>query len=167
MAKTYVCNRCHSMFDSNEYKPKYCSRKCFGEAHSERMKKPAKEPNTVCSYCQTPIHRNLDKLPKSGLSFCCRAHKDLAQRIDSGFKTLHPSHYGDETSNYRVIAFRLFPHQCNRCGYKAHPILQVHHKDRNRENNDPSNLEILCPNCHETEHYLTKTGRHLSGPSGT
>jgi 5-methylcytosine-specific restriction endonuclease McrA len=34
----------------------------------------------------------------------------------------------------------------------------VHHIDRNRNNNDPSNLEILCPTCHEEEHYLNGDG---------
>ncbi len=49
--------------------------------------------------------------------------------------------------------------KCSRCGYKKHPeILQVHHKDRNRRNNNVDNLEVLCPNCHALEHYLTGTG---------
>jgi predicted HNH restriction endonuclease len=42
---------------------------------------------------------------------------------------------------------------CNRYGYNSEPkILGVHHKDRNRHNNDISNLEVLCPNCHSLEH---------------
>lgn len=42
---------------------------------------------------------------------------------------------------------------CNRCGYDEHPrILGVHHIDRNKKNNDLSNLEVLCPNCHSLEH---------------
>ena len=31
--------------------------------------------------------------------------------------------------------------------------LHVHHIDRDRENNDLSNLEILCANCHAIEHW--------------
>jgi 5-methylcytosine-specific restriction endonuclease McrA len=43
--------------------------------------------------------------------------------------------------------------KCERCGYDDKPgILQVHHKDRDRENNALSNLEVLCPNCHAEEH---------------
>jgi hypothetical protein len=30
--------------------------------------------------------------------------------------------------------------------------LQVHHRDRDRSNNDPSNLETLCARCHTLEH---------------
>jgi 5-methylcytosine-specific restriction endonuclease McrA len=48
--------------------------------------------------------------------------------------------------------------KCERCGYDEHPeILGVHHKDRNRQNNHSSNLEVLCPNCHSLEH-----GKHIS-----
>ena len=32
--------------------------------------------------------------------------------------------------------------------------LELHHKDGNHYNNDLSNLEILCPNCHaQTDNY--------------
>jgi 5-methylcytosine-specific restriction endonuclease McrA len=44
---------------------------------------------------------------------------------------------------------------CNRCGYSAMPeILDVHHRDRDRTNNEPENLEVLCPNCHAIEHRI-------------
>ena len=43
---------------------------------------------------------------------------------------------------------------CQRCGFVAlHPAqLDVHHKDRDRTNNTPTNLETLCANCHRLEH---------------
>ncbi|MHB1769558.1 MAG: HNH endonuclease [Minisyncoccota bacterium] len=44
--------------------------------------------------------------------------------------------------------------RCERCGYDTKEILNVHHKDRNHENNAMNNLELLCPNCHAEEHYL-------------
>lgn len=44
--------------------------------------------------------------------------------------------------------------KCERCGYALYQILQVHHRDRNRDNNELENLELLCPNCHAKEHYL-------------
>ena len=50
---------------------------------------------------------------------------------------------------------------CERCGlteWNGSPIvLQLHHKDGNPLNNNLSNLEILCPNCHsQTENYANK-----------
>jgi len=35
---------------------------------------------------------------------------------------------------------------------KVHRILEVHHKDRNPKNNDPSNLRLLTPKEHEELH---------------
>ena len=46
---------------------------------------------------------------------------------------------------------------CERCGYSKKEVLHLHHKDRNRNNNDPSNLELICPNCHYEEHHLEKS----------
>ena len=38
-------------------------------------------------------------------------------------------------------------------------VLEIHHKDGNRYNNDRSNLECLCPNCHsQTKNWKTKGG---------
>jgi hypothetical protein len=40
---------------------------------------------------------------------------------------------------------------CDRDGRK-HRILEVHHKDRDPENNDPKNLRVLCPKHHDELH---------------
>jgi hypothetical protein len=45
---------------------------------------------------------------------------------------------------------------CARCGFADSRVLEVHHKDRDRSNNDIGNLETLCPNCHKSEHYGNK-----------
>jgi hypothetical protein len=42
--------------------------------------------------------------------------------------------------------------ECARCGYDNSLVLEVHHKDRDRENNSIENLEVLCANCHKLEH---------------
>ena len=39
---------------------------------------------------------------------------------------------------------------CERCNSKRK--LVVHHKDRDRENNEPTNLETICRRCHHFEH---------------
>lgn len=89
--------------------------------------------------------------------FCCRKHKDQAQRI-GGIKAIQPPHYGETLADYRALAFRAYPHECSSCGYSKHPeILEVNHKDCDRKNNSLKNLEILCPNCHAEFHFLTKT----------
>lgn len=41
---------------------------------------------------------------------------------------------------------------CERCTKKASWEWPRHHKDRNRANNSPENLEVLCNDCHAREH---------------
>src|SRR5262249_12260821 len=43
---------------------------------------------------------------------------------------------------------------CTCCGFNKWPlILQLHHIDKNRENNSLENLTVLCPNCHRALHH--------------
>jgi len=55
--------------------------------------------------------------------------------------------------NYRKIAFDAYGPLCAHCGFGIPAVLEVAHIDCNRENNDPKNLIVLCPNCH-TMHDL-------------
>ena len=62
----------------------------------------------------------------------------------------------DGARNYRDKAFKHYKHVCARCSFSNVLALEVHHKDRNRSNNDISNLEIICANCHTIEHKTHK-----------
>lgn len=161
MAKTKInCLNCqHEVYIENKEiargNGKFCSRKCSGEYKSKNIK--PKAPNVSCAYCNDNFYIPSSKKrnSKSGLYFCCREHKDQAQRI-GGIKEIMPPHYGETQQNYRYIVFRdnNKPRQCERCQYNKHKAaIVVHHKDRNRENNDISNLEVLCANCHAIEHW--------------
>ena len=107
----------------------------------------------ICDYCGKEFLRTPSKLEKSksGLHFCSRECKDNAQRMGSGkdFDNMRPDHYGTTTKNYREKAFKEYSHECAVCGYNEDKdILEVHHIDENRENNEIDNLIILCPICH-------------------
>lgn len=57
---------------------------------------------------------------------------------------------GKDNNNYKDGISTYTQHKkskCERCGSTKN--LMVHHKDGNRKNNDPSNLETLCWSCHE------------------
>ena len=124
---------------------------CQKEARDSRF---AEQRTLVkCSYCGKEFYKTNSKMDnsKSGLYFCCREHKDLAQRLDSGleFEVLRPEHYGTTSKNYRDVAFRSYPHQCAICGWSEDKdILEVHHIDEDRNHNEKENLIILCPICH-------------------
>lgn len=148
----------------NRGQGRFCSRSCSSRAQT-RVR-----PNTAtCAYCGITFNKPKSSIAssKSGLVFCSRKHKDLAQRI-GGLKEIQPSHYGGSKSDYREVAFDSYPAECCRCGYSNHPeILEVNHKDCDRKNNSADNLEILCPNCHAEFHFLTRTGKwRVRDPSG-
>ena len=61
----------------------------------------------------------------------------------------------------RLLEEGYFDYKCSCCGLSEwlnQPIpLELHHKDGNRDNNNLSNLELRCPNCHYfTDTYKTK-----------
>jgi|ERR1700758_140027 len=70
----------------------------------------------------------------------------------------HHSYKPTAKSRYRDIPMI----ECSRCGSKEN--LCRHHIDRNRLNNTPSNIEILCRSCHSKEHKLHDS---FNGKSGT
>jgi 5-methylcytosine-specific restriction endonuclease McrA len=53
---------------------------------------------------------------------------------------------------------------CERCHFLAEDPCQldVHHKDHNHKNNDVTNLQTLCANCHRYIHMKDTNGREHS-----
>lgn len=158
-----ICLCCNDEFnaplrDVKRGRAKFCSLKCSGKYNGAARPKP--QPNVECAWCQQPLYRNPSKASssKSGLFFCCDDHKNQAQSL-SGIKELHLPHYGTGTGihRYREDTLAKRPAVCERCGYDKHIAgIEVHHKDRNRENNAEDNLEVLCAICHNIEHYNEK-----------
>lgn len=139
---------------------KFCSHSCCSAYYGKRRISNRKN-NAFCAYCQVSFYkpRRKTSTSKSGLFFCCREHKDLAQRI-GGIKEIQPPHYNNHISTYRSLAFRHLHNKCSRCEYSKHlEILEVHHIDCDRTNNTIENLEILCPTCHDEIHFLSQTGK--------
>lgn len=58
--------------------------------------------------------------------------------------------------DYRKRALKYYNNKCKVCLEDRLHVLQIHHKDENRNNNDILNLEILCANCHLDLHYKIK-----------
>jgi hypothetical protein len=141
------CDSCSGTFLKRKdwvVEKNYCSRACTGKSQQ-------KKEELVCTLCNDKFSRvpSRKKNSKSGLLFCSRKCKDIAQRIDSGYDDIHPEHYGS-TNRYRDIAYRVFPRKCMACSFfDEYPeLMQVHHIDSDRNNNDISNLAVLCPTHH-------------------
>jgi 5-methylcytosine-specific restriction endonuclease McrA len=129
---------------------KYCSVECRGKSDQNRTL-------LKCNFCGTEFYRVVTKIAKSrsGLHFCSRVCKDKAQRLKSGkeFDAIRPDHFGDSNGRryYRDIAFEYYPIKCAniKCLYDEDDrLLEVHHRDMDRDNNLVENLVILCSRCH-------------------
>lgn len=66
-----------------------------------------------------------------------------------------------------IINKQLLEYKCCKCGCDGHwqdgvIALQLHHIDGNHQNNDLSNLQFLCPNCHAlTDSYCKVKGGNI------
>lgn len=161
--------RCVECGDSFEVAPgraryrKCCSSSC-GSRRARAAKRKVPRVELTCAFCGEVFLRRKSQLRKSrhGVYFCCKEHKAQGQRL-GGVEKIHPPHYGSGRSSIATMKAREIvkaPGVCGRCGWKRYPdTLQVHHKDRDRDNNTAENLELLCPTCHEVEHYLNQDGR--------
>jgi len=56
----------------------------------------------------------------------------------------------EELKSYRTICFRFYEEKCSVCPFDK--VIEVHHLDENRENNEIKNLIPLCPNHHRMIH---------------
>ncbi len=121
----------------------YCSRECARIASQKRIR-------IDCATCGKVVEKRLSaaQQAKTGLLFCNRECKEKAQML-SGYQILHPSHYRSGKTGYRKRALRWKAVVCGDCGYSEYlSMLDVHHKDGNRQNGNLENLEVLCVWCH-------------------
>ena len=125
---------------------KYCSLRCSANRPRDRR------PNRSCVHCGKHFYAPPSQR-RARLVFC---GKPCATR--HLWKT-NPPKAATGVSNYRSIALAAHGARCNRCGFDdCVDILEAHHRDVDRRNNEPDNLEVLCPTCHRLEHYRNKTG---------
>ncbi len=121
----------------------FCSNVCYSKSLRKEI------PCKVCG-----------KLILSGLNkrTCSRA---CANKLRIGTSYKHGQLH-DKVKAYSIIRSRLFNERgkfCESCGERRVEILVMHHIDTNRQNNDFSNLMVLCPNCHAETHCLLRKKR--------
>lgn len=119
----------------------FCGQVCFGLFSRKEI---------PCLICKKPILAGLNKKTCSR-SCANKSREGIRYKIGSP---------RDKAVLFRYLKVKLLKERgekCARCPYKKYEILQVHHKDRNRKNNELENLELICPNCHYEEHFLKKS----------
>lgn len=163
-----ICEHCGKEFETTNKDAKYCSNKCNGEAHYNRVK-------VNCEYCgkefETPMYRKI----LNNYHYCsneCR--KASTKHILRGEQ--HPSFNHDLTEEDRE-KHRDFNHEqwayevkvrdnftCQCCGSNKSGRLVSHHKDGynwcKERRYDVANGVTLCEDCHKEFHNIYGYGNN-------
>ncbi len=126
---------------------KCCSRRCRDEAQK-------KGRFVNCSTCGKKVWKMPKDLEhsKSGKFFCNKSCQTLwRNKVYSG-----PNHAfwsgGAKLYRKKLLESKKVS-LCVLCGKRDIRVLQVHHKDGSRSNNDIGSLVWLCINCHHLVHF--------------
>lgn len=145
--KTFAIQNHRILIDGN-----FCSSSCSALYYNKKKtNKPA------CKSCANPL--------KSGKKFCsikCQHQFTYDSYIEKWRRgevngNAGIGHLSPHIRRYMIEKSR---HQCSKCHWNTpHPIsgkppLQIDHIDGDWSNNEESNLQVLCPNCHAlTENF--------------
>ncbi len=127
---------------------KYCSSVCRNSVNQETY---------TCSFCSTEFISTKSRKNKSKTNhhFCSNTCKYKAASSLGNTYSTGPLPKEIGLSTYRNRALIMLKNECVRCGYHEHvELLDVDHIDSNRQNNDISNLQILCVMCHAVKTRL-------------
>jgi len=119
----------------------FCSQICYGISLRKEI---------PCVVCGKLILRGFNK------KTCSRSCANI-NRAGIKYKIGSPK---DKVKSQKILKLRLIEsrgRKCERCDYDRYEILQIHHIDRNTNNNSLENLLLVCPNCHYEEHLLKKS----------
>lgn len=153
--KTYfkspkLCKYCKSILSYKQRRNKFCSHKCAARANNRPGRHIRGTQFSKCLRCGNPLkHHGL-------MHASCRAenYKEII------IKTVESGDY----SNFKIVRKYIIltrGYKCEQCSLieweNCKISLEIHHIDGNSKNNDPSNLKLLCPNCHSiTNNYKSK-----------
>ena len=144
---------------------KFCSSSCAAKTNNRiRVDKPIikidNENNSIvesnCIQCNcTFSHKSCQ--PRTFCSQKCVKANQYDERVKEWLSGIHPGYVGKTRQLSKFV--RRYLHEtrgtaCEECGWDVrHPVdgailTEIEHIDGNAENNAPTNLKILCPNCH-------------------
>lgn len=138
------CKKCSGPIPWDKRSRLYCSDECLRTSGTRGGGRNFK-PRSPCSNpgCTKPVSGVKGKYCSSQ---CSGEHRSIQARDKWLLEGEEP---GSGTIRRHLKSIR---DECWCCGiteWNNKPIvLEIEHKDGNGHNNDPSNLELLCPNCH-------------------
>jgi predicted nucleic acid-binding Zn ribbon protein len=140
---TKKCLYCSTTFNSSIFNPKkFCSSSCSVSYNNKLRNR--KLPNK-CVICEKEITRKYKCCSNTCASIL--RHNNIFKLIENGDTTLYEGYY-------KKYLIHKYGNKCMECDWcKVHPItgkvpIQLEHIDGNSDNNNLTNLKLLCPNCH-------------------
>lgn len=154
-----ICKKCGKEFKRTHNRQVYCL-----DCKQPDIKIP-KDPNRRyrrrCDNC-----KNMYDATSPAQRYCPECIPDMKRKRQKCYKENNKKGYQQSGANnnnwkggigvYPSLAFETYKMKkvCNRCGSTENIL--VHHRDRDRYNNEKSNLEVLCKSCHQIEHEAGK-----------
>lgn len=139
-------------YDQHVERYKFCSKSCAAKHNNLGIRRHGKPRSRVpCPICQT---LTVTKFCSTACSAQYKRNLVWAKIENGTYKTGHK-----QTIRLYLIAKR--GRKCEKCGavkWMGKPVpVESHHIDGNYQNNLPSNLILLCLNCHGiTPNYMAK-----------
>ena len=151
------CRKCDKEFVPKKGTINYCSISCrnsrsFSDQTKEKKSCITKRKWLDGTYSLVDwenVNNDVEKISKSLDVWEKKSYDRLFNGEKLHIQTLRKLLLGDVDSCCEL---------CNTSEWLGSPItLEIHHIDGNNKNNELSNLQILCPNCHsQTDNYRAK-----------
>ena len=155
------CQGCGNDFECttrkfNQNKKRSYGLFCSFVCHTQ-YKKQKHTVKVKCANCKKEIDKKLSDLKRSktGNLYCSRSCSAAKNNMIFKRWENHPN-FKNGKSSYRLLKLNSVTNPvCEKCGFSDINALDIHHIDKNRENNDLNNLQILCCNCHAIAHRIS------------
>lgn len=134
----FKCKECSEIFYKPKYtKRKFCSKKCSA-IYNNKLRKADK-----CMFC--------DKFVPKGYKYCNHEHHLEYQYLYKIKPKIERGEIAERKTLKRYLT-KERGYTCEKCNintWKEQPLpLEIDHINGDASNNFPSNIRLLCPNCH-------------------
>ena len=149
------CKCCEKKFYVPRYRintAKFCSLDCQNHKQYDKSKHKCKQCNKEFEDSPSRIGKRV---------FCSqecysenqRTYKTTQEKRKASKVLVNNKRGINWSTNNRKHVFALKLKKCEKCGYDEYDFcLDIHHIDMNPNNNDISNLAVLCVICHKKLH---------------